>query len=298
MYESAEEIKDLLCSDRQALFDAANKIKIQHKGRRILLRGIVEFSNICDRSCAYCGISCRNRELERYTMKDEEILSSVKRIASSNIDTVVLQSGETGSLDDDRLAWIIRKIKKTHDNMAVTLSVGEKSRSSYKKWKDSGADRYLLKIETSSPELYRALHPGMSLENRIRCLSDLKELGYETGSGTMVGLPGQTLLNIAKDILFFYRSGFEMIGTGPFIPHKKTALKNEPAGDIDLVLRTLAATRIVMKDINIPATTAVGSLSAKDHRFEALECGANVLMPNFTPSPYMELYEIYPHKMG
>ncbi len=298
MYDSAEKIEELLRTEKTALFDAANKVRIKHKGRRILFRGIVEFSNICNNCCAYCGISRLNKELERYFMKDKEILSSVKRIALSGIGTVVLQSGETDSLDDDWLAWIIRKIKKTHDNMAVTLSVGEKSRSSCKKWKDSGADRYLLKIETSNPELYHALHPGMSLENRKRCLSDLKELGYETGSGTMVGLPQQTLLDIARDILFFYRSGFEMIGTGPFIPHKKTPLKNEPAGDIDLVLKTLSATRIVMKDINIPATTAVGSLSAKDHRFEALECGANVIMPNFTPLPYSDLYEIYPNKRG
>ena len=192
------------------------------------------------------------------------------------------------------LAGLIKDIKSRYE-IAVTLSVGERPREDYKLWKDAGADRYLLKIETSDKKLYNSLHYGMDFENRLRCLRDLKGLGYETGSGIMVGLPGQTLRSIANDILFFKEWDFDMIGIGPFIPHGKTPLAGKQAGDVNLVLKTLALTRIVTKRANLPATTALGSLG-KDFRVEGLKAGANVLMPNFTPAPYKKLYEIYPNK--
>lgn len=294
MYDGVREIESLLLTDEPLLFSMATEARRKYLGDGIYLRGIVEFSNICDRRCAYCGISADNSAVQRYHLSAEEVMKAVSHIDSCGIKTVVLQSGETDTLDEDWLARVIEDVKKEHD-IAVTVSVGEKSFSAYKKWKDAGADRYLLKIETTNPDIYVRLHPGMSLDNRKRCLSDLKSLGYETGSGTLIGLPGQTTADIAADIKFFKDNDFEMIGTGPFIPHANTPLQNEKHGSLPMVLRTIAATRIVMREVNMPATTAVGSLE-KDYRDEALKWGANVLMPNFTPQPYKQLYEIYPDK--
>lgn len=281
-------------SDTSLIFDYADKIRHQYAGDAILLRGLVEFSNHCGRHCYYCGLNATNRSLERYRLSDEEILDSAAKIASENIKTVVLQSGEDPALDPQWLARIVKEIKSRH-GIAVTLSVGERPRADYELWKKAGADRYLLKIETSDKKLYDSLHTGMSFENRLRCLRDLKDLGYETGSGIMVGLPGQTLCTIANDILFFKEWGFDMIGIGPFIPHEKTELAGTKPGDVNLVLKTLALTRIVMKKVNLPATTALGSMG-KDYRAEGLKAGANVLMPNYTPAKYKRLYEIYPNK--
>lgn len=294
MYDNAEDIESLLKAEESRLLSLADQVRQKYIGDGIYLRGIVEFSNICDRRCAYCGISADNSAVQRYHLSAEEVMKAVSHIDSCGIKTVVLQSGETDTLDEDWLARVIEDVKKEHD-IAVTVSVGEKSFSAYKKWKDAGADRYLLKIETTNPDIYARLHPGMELENRKRCLSDLKSLGYETGSGTLVGLPGQTIRDIAADIKYFKDNDFEMIGTGPFIPHSNTPLHKEEHGNLPLVLRAIAATRIVMRTVNMPATTAVGSLE-KDYRDEALKWGANVLMPNFTPQPYKQFYEIYPDK--
>lgn len=276
------------------LYDLADGVRKKYAGDAILLRGLVEFSNYCAKSCYYCGLNASNKSLERYRLTKEEILNSVSQIAACKIKTVVLQSGEDPALKPEWLAALIKEIKSRYD-IAVTLSVGERPREDYKLWKDAGADRYLLKIETSDKKLYDSLHCGMDFEDRLRCLRDLKALGYETGSGIMVGLPGQTLRSIAADILFFKEWDFDMIGIGPFIPHGKTPLADNTAGDVNLVLKTLALTRIVTKRANLPATTALGSLS-KDFRVEGLKAGANVLMPNFTPAPYKKLYEIYPNK--
>ncbi|HOX09787.1 MAG TPA: [FeFe] hydrogenase H-cluster radical SAM maturase HydE [Candidatus Omnitrophota bacterium] len=278
----------------QKLFDRADAVRKQYAGDAIILRGLVEFSNHCGRHCYYCGLNAANKSLERYRLTDEEILESAAKIASDNIRTVVLQSGEDPALDPQRLAAVIREIK-ARNGIAVTLSVGERPREDYALWKKAGADRYLLKIETTDKGLYDSLHSGMSFDNRLRCLRDLKELGYETGSGIMVGLPGQTPRSIANDILFFKEWGFDMVGIGPFIPHGKTQLAGTQPGDVNLVLKTLALTRIVMKKVNLPATTALGSIE-KDYRADGLKAGANVLMPNYTPAKYKRLYEIYPNK--
>ncbi|MFA5164882.1 MAG: [FeFe] hydrogenase H-cluster radical SAM maturase HydE [Candidatus Omnitrophota bacterium] len=276
------------------IYNCADEVRKQYAGEAILLRGLVEFSNHCGRHCYYCGLNAANRSLERYRLSDAEILESAAKIASDNIKTIVLQSGEDPALDPQRLAAIVKEIKSKH-GIAVTLSVGERPREDYELWKNAGADRYLLKIETSDKKLYDSLHTGMEFENRLRCLRDLKELGYETGSGIMVGLPGQTLRSIANDILFFKEWGFDMIGIGPFIPHDRTQLAGTEPGDVSLVLKTLALTRIVVKKVNLPATTALGSMG-KDYRAEGLKAGANVLMPNYTPAKYRKLYEIYPNK--
>jgi biotin synthase len=279
----------------KAIYDFADEVRRQHTGDGIFLRGIIEFSSYCDNACHYCGLNKRNIKLARYRMTKEEVLDGIAHIYSLGVRTVVLQSGEESGLKAEWLASLISEIKTGFD-MAVTLSVGEKPREDYRLWKEAGADRYLLKIETSDRGLYRELHPGMSFENRLRCLEDLKELGYQAGSGIIVGLKGQTCDTLAGDIIFLREHDFDMIGVGPFIPHACTPMGDEAPGNAAMTLKTLALTRIVTKNVNLPATTALGSLGGVDHRLDGLRAGANVLMPNFTPAPYRKLYEIYPGK--
>lgn len=281
--------------DLALLFEFADRLRREFVGDGILLRGIIEFSNVCRNSCLYCGLNRCNRQLTRYRLTRDEILASVGSIHEAGIKTVVLQSGEEDDLDADWLAGIIETIRSRFDAV-VTLCVGERDRREYRRFRQAGADRYLLKIETSDPALYADLHPGMSFENRMRCLHDLVELGYQTGTGNLVGLPGQGIESLAGDILFFGRGDFDMLSVSPFIPHPQTALADEPAGDLAMTLKVAALTRIVSRDAHLPATTAIGSLHGRDERPRALAAGANVLMPNFTPAPYRQHYEIYPGK--
>ena len=277
-----------------ALYEMADNTRKRFMGDGIFLRGLLEFSNFCKNKCMYCGLNRNNKALERYRLRQDEILEAAGLIVSSGIKTVVLQSGEDERLDPAEMADTIKKIRSM-DEVAVTLSVGERPRRDYKLWKDAGAERYLLKIEASDKKLYESLHPGMSFENRLRCLKNLRDLGYQTGCGNIIGLKGQTVGSIARDIIFFKKQKFEMIGIGPFIPHEKTALAKQAKGSVALTLKTVALTRIVTKTAHLPATTALGSIG-KDFRPDALKAGANVLMPNFTPQPYKRLYEIYPAK--
>ncbi len=291
-------IKLLESSDKKetlALYREADIIRREQCGDGILLRGLVEFSNYCGNTCMYCGLNRTNRKLKRYMMDAEEIRNCVRLLASSGIRTVVLQSGEEEDSDPEWLADIIDEIKTKYD-IAITLSVGEKSRAIYQLWREAGADRYLLKIETTDKALYERLHPGMSFENRKRCLVDLKELGYQNGSGLLIGLPGQTVESIADDILYLKKMEFDMIGIGLFIPHNATPLAGMPYGNLELTLKTLAITRILMPDIHMPASTSIGSVNL-DYRELALKAGGNVLMPNFTPEKHKKLYEIYPSKI-
>ncbi len=296
---SREDVREVLtCTDDIKLLDIfafADSVRKKHVGDGILLRGIVEFSNFCRNTCAYCGINRNNAKLERYRLTREEILESVSMIAGCGIRTVVLQSGEDSGIDAAWLADIIRSVKERHD-MAVTLSVGEWDADVYRFWREAGADRYLLKIETTDPALYGTLHPGMSLENRLRCLNDLQAMGYQTGSGIIAGLKGQTYDSIVEDIFFLRDRNFDMIGIGPFIPHGETPLRNEETGSVSLTLKIVALLRILSPTANLPATTALGSVDGKDFRLRGLQAGANVLMPNFTPVPYRRQYEIYPGK--
>lgn len=277
------------------IMHAADKVRSHYVGNGIVLRGIVEFSNVCQNTCAYCGLNTFNTNLLRYRMTREQILESVSYIAQTGIQTVVLQSGEDRDMDPFWLTQLVEDIKDEFD-MAVTLCVGEWSEDEYRLWRQAGADRYLLKIETTNPMLYSRLHPDMSFENRLRCLRDLKGLGYQTGSGSLVGLPNQTCADLAQDILFFKEENFDMLGMGLFIPHRQTPLANEPQGDLGLTLRTLSLTRILTKDTHLPVTTAVGVAGNRDAVRSALGAGANVVMLNFTPSMYKKLYEIYPGK--
>ncbi|MCK4998249.1 MAG: [FeFe] hydrogenase H-cluster radical SAM maturase HydE [Anaerohalosphaera sp.] len=277
------------------LFTFADHVRKQHVGDGVLLRGIVEFSNFCGNNCAYCGLKKDNTTINRYRLSVDEILQSIGQIYSSSIRTVVLQSGEEHSIDAEWMAKLLKKIKSRFD-IAVTLSVGERSYEDYELWRKAGADRYLLKIETTDKQLYNSLHPDMSFEKRIDCLRTIKQLGYQSGTGCIVGLKGQTIETLANDIMFFAAEQFDMLGIGPFIPHQDTPLKDDDPGELDMILKTLAVTRIVTKDTHMPATTAIGSLNSGDERLKALQCGANVMMPNYTPQPYKKDYEIYPGK--
>jgi biotin synthase len=277
------------------LFRFADGVRRRFVGEGVLLRGLIEFSNVCRNTCQYCGLNRHNRYLPRYRLTAEEILAAAGNVSRAGIRTIVLQSGEEDGLDAAWLARVIERIKESLD-VAVTLCIGERSRAEYALWRRAGADRYLLKIETADARLYGELHPGMSFENRVRCLRDLVELGYQTGSGNLIGLKGQTLASLAGDIEFFKRWDFDMVSVSPFIPHPQTPLAAEPAGDLTMTLKMTALARIVSPRAHIPASTAIGSLHGRDERPRALAAGANVLMPNFTPAPYRRYYEIYPNK--
>jgi biotin synthase len=292
-----EIVRSLLEYDREsvaALFREADRTRKKYVGDSVHLRGLVEFSNYCGRDCLYCGLRRSNRKIRRYRMPYAQIFEACKSAAHQGLKTIVLQSGEDRHYKIKDLCALISDIKKL--NVAVTLSIGELTYSQYKQLKAAGADRYLLRFETSDPKLYAALRPGRSLAQRLRCLAWLHKLGYEVGSGAMVGLPGQTAGSIADDIGLFKKLDLDMIGIGPFIPHPNTPLAHASGGSLELVLKTVALTRIATKNTNIPATTAVGTVDARG-RQKALCCGANILMPNMTPVQYRKFYEIYPDKI-
>jgi biotin synthase len=277
------------------LFEYADAVRKKYMGDGIFLRGIVEFSNFCKNTCAYCGLNKNNKKIVRYRLNIDEILDSVKKIIESKIYTIVLQSGEEEDFDIYFLEKIILKIKNLYPEIAITLSIGERTREEYKILKNAGTDRYLLKIETTNKKLYNELHKDMSFENRLNCLKVLHELGYQVGTGNIIGLKNQTLEMIADDLIFFKDGNFDMISISPFIPHQETLLHDIKIADLNLTLKTMALARILTKNSHIPATTALGSMG-KDYRIDGLKAGANIVMPNFTPSPYRGYYEIYPNK--
>lgn len=282
--------------EEYGLFALADKFRQQHHGDEVHLRGIVEFANYCRNDCYYCGLRCSNKSMQRYRIPQEEILAAVDFAGQLGYRTIVLQGGEDPCYTGEDLAELISCVKKIGD-FAVTVCVGERSREDYVLMKEAGADRYLMKHETSDPVLFSRLRPGTSLKKRLQRLQWLKELGYQVGSGIMVGLPGQTVETIAQDILLFKEIDIEMIGIGPFIPHGQTPLKDCLPGDLNLTLRVLAVTRLVLPWVHLPATTALGTLHPEGKQM-ALNCGANVNMPNLTPGKYREMYQIYPEKAG
>lgn len=293
---SKQDIIDILEDDsiNEQLFSCADSVRKQYVGDEVHLRGLIEFSNICKRTCKYCGLRCENKVLERYRIDSDDIITYAKTAVNMGYKTIVLQSGEDEYYSTDKMCKIISKIKEL--DVALTLSIGEKSYEEYKAYKKAGADRYLLRIETTDKELYKQMHPNMSFENRKKCLYDLKELGYEVGSGCLVGLPNQTIESLSNDILFFKELEADMIGIGPFIPHPDTPLKGSQTGSFELALKVMAIIRTIMKDINIPATTAMETLNPQG-RIIALQSGANVVMPNVTTKEYRKKYEIYPNKI-
>ena len=291
-----KEIVDILKDDSQNewLFSLADKVRRENVGDEVHLRGLIEFSNICHCFCKYCGLRCENKELDRYRILPDDIVKYAQKAVEMGYKTIVLQSGEDAFYTKEILCDIIRRIKEF--DVALTLSIGERSFEDYKAFRDCGADRYLIRIETTDRALYKKMHPNMSFENRVRCLNDLKKLGYEVGTGCLVGLPGQTVESLADDILFFKEINADMIGIGPFIAHPHTPLKDMPNGNFTLALKVMALTRILLKNVNIPATTAMETLNPNG-RIIALQSGANVVMPNVTTTEYRAKYEIYPNKI-
>ena len=291
---SLDEIITLLTSDGKDLFAAADEVRKKYKGDAVHLRGLIEFSNICRCNCFYCGLRCENKKVERYRLSDEEILQFALNAINAGYKTLVLQSGEDTYFTTEKICSILRMLKKY--DVAITLSIGERSFEDYSEFKKAGADRYLLRIETTDKSLYQKLHPKMSIENRFECLYNLKKLGYETGTGVLVGLPNQTVESFAKDILFFKELNADMVGIGPLIPHPDTPLKDAPKDNFDMALKVMALTRLLLPDINIPATTAMETIRPNG-RIIALNSGANVVMPNMTQGGYRKKYEIYPNKI-
>ena len=292
--EKSEIIHLLKDEKEDILYERADKLRKEYVGDEVHLRGLIEFSNICRNNCMYCGIRKDNPLLKRYRMSPEELVETARRAAAIGFKTIVMQSGEDMWFSQKIMCDIITKIKKL--DVAITLSIGERTYEDYKAFREAGADRYLMRIETTDKDLYHKLDPNMSWQHRHECLMMIKELGYELGSGIMVGLPEQTIESIADDLLYLQDIGIDMAGIGPFIPHAQTPLKDAAGGTLELALRTMAVMRIMMPDINIPATTAMESLHPQG-RIRALQCGANVVMPNVTEGEYRRLYELYPGKI-
>lgn len=281
-------------SNNDWLFSLADKTREEYVGDEVHLRGLIEFSNICKRQCKYCGLRCEDKFIDRYRISKENIISYAEHAVNMGYKTIVLQSGEDEYYNTDLMCEIIAGIKKL--GVALTLSIGEKTYEEYKAFKEAGADRYLIRIETTDKTLYNQMHPNMDFDNRVRCLENLGRLGYEVGTGCLVGLPNQTIESLADDILFFKEINADMVGIGPFIPHPHTPLKDSATGSFTLALKVMALTRILLKDINIPATTAMETLNPNG-RIIALQSGANVVMPNVTTTEYRVKYEIYPNKI-
>lgn len=276
----------------------ARDIAVANFGKTIYFRGIVEFTNFCRNDCYYCGIRCGNHSVARYRLETEDILHCCQEGYDSGFRTFVLQGGEDDYFTDERMCAIVRAIKERWPDCAVTLSLGERSRESYQALFDAGADRYLLRHETADPAHYALLHPPrQTLENRLRCLRDLKDIGYQTGCGIMVGTPGQTPETLARDMLFMQELRPEMIGVGPFLPHKDTPFRGEKPGSVELTLFVLALCRIMLPRVLLPATTALGTAEG-DGRQRGVLAGCNVVMPNLSPLAVRKKYMLYDNKVG
>lgn len=300
----------------ERLYAAADAARSATVGPEVHLRGLIEVSNTCARACSYCGISVHNKAVQRYRMGREEILDCARRAKDLGYGTVVMQAGEDPLLSGDFIAGIIRAIKRDIGGLAVTLSLGERGEDDLRLWRAAGADRYLLRFESSNPRLYARIHPaahghppvdpGAAEVPRVGMLRRLQELGYQAGTGVMVGIPGQTWDDLVSDLRTFQRLDIEMIGVGPYIPHPATPLAHDFDGAAEhgqqvpntvlTALKMVALARLLVPDANIPATTAVATLDKNNGREDALKAGANVVMPNLTPIKYRALYEIYPDK--
>lgn len=292
--------------EQQSLLKRAYAVKVDLLGRKVNLRGLIEFSNHCQKNCLYCGIRSENANVLRYSMTDEEILNVVDFALSKNLTGIVLQAGERNDAAFvNRMTKLILKIKKRTDvAFRITLSVGEQSDETYREWFEAGAQRYLLRIETSNETLYKSIHPKddlHSFETRMRCLDSIQQAGFQTGTGVMIGLPGQTVEHLADDLLFIQQKGIDMVGMGPYLEHAQTPMfhweeRRMPLLDrFELSLRMIAVLRLLMPSINIVSTTALQSIVPTGREF-GLKAGANVLMPNLTPVQYRKSYLLYENK--
>lgn len=293
----------------EELFAAADAVRAAHVGDEVHRRGLIEISNHCVRRCAYCGIRSSNTEVVRYRMETGEILACARQAKAFGYGTVVLQSGEDRAHTTDLVCELVRRIAG-ETGLAITLSLGERPLEDYKKWREAGADRYLLRFETTDPELFARIHPGYpGREPRLAILQHLRDLGYEVGSGVMIGIPGQSYDSLARDLELFRELDLDMIGVGPYIPHPATPLGEDGHPDFPdapqgsqvpstetQTYKVVALTRLVRPDANIPSTTALATLNTASGRELGLQRGANIVMPNLTPTAYRALYEIYPGK--
>lgn len=297
---SAEEYKALLlCRDAEAssyLQGQAREVALARFGNQIFIRGLIEISNKCRNNCFYCGIRNENRNIDRYELTRNEILECCREGYRLNFRTFVLQGGETSATKDEWIVETVAAIRREFPDCAITLSLGEKSRAAYERFFLAGANRYLLRHETHSEEHYRKLHPSeLSLSHRLECLGWLKEIGYQAGTGIMVGSPHQTVEHLVEDILFIERLSPEMIGMGPFLPHRDTVFASCPPGSIELTLKLLSIFRLMYPAALIPSTTALATL-VPDGRERGILAGANVVMPNLTPQGQRQKYSLYDNK--
>lgn len=293
------QLKALLETDRmdEALFFNADQKRMEIYGTDVYIRGLIEFTNYCQNNCYYCGIRRDNTCAERYRLSKEEILACCAEGYALGFRTFVLQGGEDPYYTDDRVCQIVSEIRTRYPDCAITLSIGEKSRESYQAFFDAGANRYLLRHETANEQHYRKLHPGsMSLQNRKRCLYDLKDIGYQVGSGFMVSSPYQTTENLIEDLRFLQELQPAMIGIGPYITHAETPFAAFASGSLALTLRLIAVLRLMFPYALIPATTALGTIHPQGREL-GLKAGANVVMPNLSPVRVRKLYDLYDNKI-
>lgn len=294
-----DELRELIDSGAydETLRLAADEVRRAHYGDAVFLRGLIEFTNYCKNNCLYCGIRAGNPDAARYRLSKEEILACCGEGYRLGYRTFVLQGGEDPYFTDDRICEIVAAIREKYPDCAITLSIGEKPRESYQRYFDAGANRYLLRHETADPAHYAMLHPaGMSAENRKRCLWDLKEIGYQVGSGFMVGSPYQTTDHLIADLRFLQELQPDMIGIGPYITHHMTPFAAMPGGSAELTLRLVSILRLMFPYALLPATTALGTI-IPDGREKGLQAGANVVMPNLSPTEVRKKYEIYEDKI-
>ncbi len=290
-------IEDNKGNPSRELLEAAAKTRDKYYGKRIFVRGLIEFTNYCKNNCYYCGIRAGNTAARRYRLTKEQILECCDEGDRLGFNTYVLQGGEDGYFTDEILCDIIGDIKHKYPDCAVTLSIGEKSKESYKAYKDAGADRYLLRHETANDAHYNKLHPdSMSLENRKNCLYTLRELGYQVGAGFMVGSPYQTSETLAEDLLFLKELQPHMVGIGPFIPQKDSPFADKTGGTLELTLTMLSLVRIMLPKVLLPSTTALGTIDPMG-REKGFSAGANVVMPNLSPADTRKDYALYDNKI-
>ncbi|MBR5179236.1 MAG: [Lachnospiraceae bacterium] len=298
---SNEEFTELLfCDDKEAveyLTERARAVREKIYGKEVYLRGLIEFTNYCKNNCKYCGIRCGNKNADRYRLSKDDILSCCDMGYELGFRTFVLQGGEDPYFNDDRMVEIVSDIRKAHPDCAITLSIGEREKESYQKLFDAGANRYLLRHETANKAHYEYLHPKeMSFDHRMQCLKDLKEIGYQVGCGMMIGSPGQKPEHFVEDLRFLQSFKPEMVGIGPFIPHHDTEFANCSAGTVDMTLRLLSVIRLLLPDVLLPATTALGTIDPIG-REKGILAGANVVMPNLSPGNVREKYLLYDNKI-
>lgn len=278
------------------LKERAHETRVKFYGHKVFMRGLLEFTNYCKRTCSYCGISSLNPKADRYRLSLEEIMECADLGYELGYRTFVLQGGEDPYYTADKIEKIIISLKEKYSEVAITLSIGEKSYEEYERFYKAGADRYLLRHETASEKLYNQLHGDCSFRNRRRCLYDLKKIGYQVGAGFMVGLPNQTNEDLVEDFMFLKELEPHMVGIGPFIPHKDTKLSKEKGGTVEDTIIMLALTRLFLPQVLLPATTALGTLDPKG-REKGLQAGANVVMPNLSPTSVREKYSLYNGKI-